>query len=340
MKILAIQLAGIGDSLLTIPAIKELSKKKGNQVDVLVMYKGSKDVLEKQDLGCKRIFQLNMIKEGAIKTLKFCLSLRKEKYDKIFIFCPQARVHYDIVANLIGAKEIVGFDYKNGFFHSLSKKILLNTIKIFDYNKHIILQNLEIVGGKLQKNIKLKIDDKIKTKTKKEFKKIIGPKIGIHIGSGTTKNLHLRRWPIEKWKELILLCIKQKYNILLFGLEEYEENLKLKNEIGSKKVFVMNKKDLNETISQINECDLFISADTLLMNVASLLGKKQIIIAGPSLNKTVEPLGENKIIVSANLPCQPCYRYGEYIKCTNKEKFKCVMEISSKLVFEKIELII
>ena len=336
MKILAVQLAGIGDSLLTIPAIKELSKKEGNQVDVLVMYKGAKDVLENQDLGCRGIFQFNMIREGAFKTVKFCLKLRKEKYDKIFLFCPQARIHYDVVANLIGAKEIIGFDYQNGFFHTLSKKILLSKVRNFDYNKHIILQNLSIVGGRLQKGIKLKIDEKLKTKTKKELKEIVGPKIGIHIGSGTTKNLFLKRWPIKNWKELIRLCVKQKYNVLLFGLDEQKDNLRLKREIDSENVFVMDKKDLNETISQINECDLFVGADSLLMHVASILNKPQIVIAGPALDKTIEPVGKNKLILSANLLCQPCYKYGKYINCTNKKKLKCVCEISPERVFKEL----
>ena len=335
---LIVQLAGIGDSLMSIQTINELKRKNPkSKIDVLVMWKGGKEIIESQNLKINNLYQFNMLKEGILKTIKFCLTLRKNKYDLIVNLAPQARVHYDIVSYLIGAKKIIGFDYGNGKIHSINKKILLDEITDFDYNKHIIKQNLEIIGSNSKKEWKIKIPEKIKKKIHSELKNIKGKKIGIHIGSGTTKNLHLKRWPIENWEKLIKMIIEnEKINVLLFGLEETQDNLKIKNLIKSNRIIVMNKSNLIETIAEINKCDLFISADSLLMHIANSLGKKQIIIAGPALDKTIEPIGKNKTILKANLPCQPCYRYGKYLKCTNKEKFACIRLITPEIVFNKV----
>ncbi len=335
-KILVIQLAGIGDTLMSIPAIKEVTKEKNNSVDILVMYSGSKDILKNQKIGVERIIQFNMIKEGAIRTIKFCLKLRKEKYDLIINLAPQARIHYDIVAKLIGGKKIIGFNYGNGKIHSFSKKLLLDDIKGFDYTKHITKQNLELVGGKEIENIRLIIPKQDTEKIRKEIKNIKGIKVGIHIGSGTTKNLYLKRWPIEHWEKLISMLVKEKLNVLLFGSEENKENNKLKEKFGTK-VFVMDKSDLNETSAEINECDLFISADSLLMHIANALNKKQIVIAGPALDKTIEYSRKNMVVLKSKLLCQPCYKYGKYLKCTNKNKFACVKEIYPEQVFLKVK---
>src|SRR6266446_1103809 len=78
MKILVISLAGIGDTLFATPLIRELRLNfPGAQIDALVLWRGSKDMLESNPF-LNRIYQKNMINDGAGDTLKFLLQLRKE----------------------------------------------------------------------------------------------------------------------------------------------------------------------------------------------------------------------------------------------------------------------
>ena len=81
MKILIISLAGIGDTLMATPLLHELRNNfPESQIDVLVMWKGSEDIL-KGNPHINKIIYFNMIKEGTSKTISFCKELKKENYD-------------------------------------------------------------------------------------------------------------------------------------------------------------------------------------------------------------------------------------------------------------------
>jgi ADP-heptose:LPS heptosyltransferase len=344
MKILVVSLAGIGDSLMSLKVIKELKKKYPRaQIDAFVMWQAGKEILEsqKERIGLNKVYQINMFEKRFFKSVKFCLMLRKNKYDLIINLAPQARIHYDIVSFLIGGKKRTGFRYEERLFHKLYKIFLLHKTKKFNYEEHIIKQNLSLIEAETKGGYDFILPEKIKEKTRRELQKIKGKKIGIHIGSGPTKNLYLKRWPIEKWEELIKELLEdKKNNILLFGKHELQENIELKRKIQNPRVYILNKENLIETMGLINECDLFISSDSLLMHIASIFNKKQIILAGPALNKTIMPSGKNKVILSLDLSCQPCYKYGQYLKCKNKEKMKCIRGVTVEQVKKVVEKLI
>src|SRR6476660_1473673 len=103
MRILVISLAGIGDTLFATPLIREL---RGNfpdaTIDVLVMWRGSKDLLEGNP-HLNAIHQQNLIKLGYLKSLDYVASLRENRYDVSFNTHPQSRIQYRITARLINA---------------------------------------------------------------------------------------------------------------------------------------------------------------------------------------------------------------------------------------------
>src|ERR1041385_5114030 len=108
MKILVIAMSGIGDTLIATPLFHELRANfPGAQIDALVMWAGAKDILEGNP-HVNRVWQKNMIKEGALKTFPFLLRLRRERYDVSLNAHTQGRLAYRMVAAIIGAKLRVG----------------------------------------------------------------------------------------------------------------------------------------------------------------------------------------------------------------------------------------
>src|ERR1017187_9805303 len=80
MKILVISMAGIGDTLLATPLIRELRANFPDAViDALAMWPGSKDLLENNP-HVNRVFQKNLIKCGKFEAVRFLWSLRRERY--------------------------------------------------------------------------------------------------------------------------------------------------------------------------------------------------------------------------------------------------------------------
>src|SRR5947207_11666368 len=98
MKFLVISLAGIGDTLIATPFIRELRENfPDSTIDVLVRWTGAKDLLER-NRAVSRIFQKDLMQCGKLESMRYLSSLRREHYDFSINTHPQSRVHYRIAA--------------------------------------------------------------------------------------------------------------------------------------------------------------------------------------------------------------------------------------------------
>ena len=204
-KIIILCLAGIGDTLLFIPALDEIIKKyKNSKIEVLVMYKSSKQILENSYPNLDIIW-FDFINKGKLESLKFVMNLRKNKYDLCVTSYPANRIEYNVIAFLIGAKKRVAHDYFIGNYLLNARFLQTNLVKQnskkdkYMHNVEENLKLLRLLKMNIVKNpkINLKISKK-DIKFSKDFLKQskISKKnkiIGIHAGTGETKNLHLRR---------------------------------------------------------------------------------------------------------------------------------------------------
>ena len=113
MKILLIAMSGIGDTLIATPLIRELRANfPGARIEALVMWAGARDLLEGNP-NLDRVWQKNLIREGAAKSLPFLLQLRHERFDISLNAHTQGRLAYRGTAALIGARLRVSHAYDN-----------------------------------------------------------------------------------------------------------------------------------------------------------------------------------------------------------------------------------
>src|SRR5215471_16424537 len=81
MKILVISLAGIGDTILATPLLRELRANFPEAcIDALVLWSGSKDVLEGNP-HLNTVYQQNFLKASKAESLHFLAPLRRAGYD-------------------------------------------------------------------------------------------------------------------------------------------------------------------------------------------------------------------------------------------------------------------
>ena len=141
-KILIISLAGIGDTLIATPFIRELRENFPDAViDALVMWPGAKDLLE-HNPNVNRVFQKNLMKCGKLEAVRFLWSLRREGYQLSINTHPQSRIHYRVAAWLAGAQVRISHEYE--CFNWLDRWLVTGTLPQ-DYTRHSIDNNFAVL---------------------------------------------------------------------------------------------------------------------------------------------------------------------------------------------------
>lgn len=326
-------MAGIGDTLIATPLIRELRENYPKAtIDALTMWAGSKDLLENNP-HVNRVFQKNLMKCGTFEAIWFLRSLRRERYQLSINTHPQSRIHYRIAAWLAGAEVRISHEYE--CFSWLDRWLVTGFLPQ-DYTRHSIDNNfnvLPLIGArkKLASHRMELFLSPAEEKQADEFfekHKLSGKKVlGVHVGSGGTKNLPLKRWPLKHYAGLVRQLNKERpdVHVLLFGgPEEAKDHQVVLAQANQELTMEAKTKNLRETAALMKRCSAFLSVDTALMHIAAALKvSNQIVIEAPTLNATNWPYGheftliKNPVVNGRNLEY---YRYdGGDIKGTRDE---------------------
>ncbi len=347
-------MAGIGDTLIATPLIHELRANfPAATIDVLAMWAGSKDLLESNP-HVNRVFQKNLLKCGKLEAVRFLWSLRRNRYDLSINTHPQSRIHYRLAAWLAGAEVRISHEYD--YFHWLDRWLVTGTLPQ-DYSRHSIENNsavLPLIGA--QKKLAAHEMEFHLTPAEERFAddflakhKLAGQKLlGIHVGSGGTKNLPLKRWPLKNYAGLVRQLNKERPDIrvLLFGGPEEEKDHQVVLAQANRELTLEAKtKNLRETAALMKRCSAFLSVDTALMHIAAAVKvPNQIVIEAPTLNVTNWPYGnqftlvKNPVVNGRNLDY---YRYdGGDIKGTRDELIAAMESVKVAEVFATVTKLI
>ena len=354
MKILVISLAGIGDALLATPLIRELRENYPNAtIDALVKEAGAKDFLERNP-NVNRVFHKDLLKCGQWERVRFVWSLRRERYQLSINTHPQSRIHYRVAAWLAGAEVRISHEYE--CFTWLDRWLVTGTLPQ-DYTRHSIENNFDVlplIGAKIKlpsHAIEFFLDpgderfaDDFLAKHKLFGKKILG----LHVGSGGTKNLPLKRWPIKHYAGLVRQLNKERpdIHVLLFGgPDEAKDHPVVLAQANLDLTMEAKTKNLRETAALMKRCSAFLSVDTALMHIAAALKvSNQIVIEAPTLNVTNWPYGNSFTLVKnpvVNGRGLDYYRYdGGDIKGTREELIAAMESVKVADVFDAVTKLI
>jgi len=347
MRLLIIALSGIGDALMFIPALRLIKNKFPEiTVDTLVMFKGVKDIYER-NRNFDKVIYFDFISSGLIPSLKFVLGLRK-KYDASINVYPSNRKEYNIINFLIGAKKRAGINYLRQNFKNLG---WLNNVSITENDSlHNVQENIKLCEKLLNINFVEEPDLEFQlTKDDEKFaheffsvNNITGSDlvIGFHPGSATLKNHINRRWEPEKFAALSkrLIEVLNAKMLIFGGPEERELKKNIISKINSANSFLVESGNLAQSAAVMKRCTVFISNDSSLMHVASALKLNVVAIIGPTNPNYIHPWHTAYKIITLNLDCSPCFIYSPrpLICFRNDVKFKCIKEINVDMVFDAV----
>ncbi|MEN2994317.1 MAG: glycosyltransferase family 9 protein [Thermodesulfovibrio sp.] len=339
MKVLILPLYGIGDTLMTTPAIEIIKKSIECKIVNICMFNSTYEILKNNPFIDELIY-FPFLEKGIMKSLKFIFSL--EKFDYSINFYPSNRKHYNILSFLIGSKYRVGHRYIKRDFMELN--FLKNKTLKEDVNLHNVEENLKLLsflGIKTDESPKMRIylDEEeishgqriIKSMSKRDLK------VGIHTGTSSFKGHKKRRWQREKFLELV--NIFPDIDFFLFGTEEEnQENDFIFNNAKHNNVIVIKNKPIREVASMITHLNAFVSNDSGLMHLASALGVPTVAIFGPTNPVWVRPWKVKHKVVRIELPCSPCFYYSSKpLKCISGLDFKCLKDIDVLSVKDALE---
>ena len=353
-KILVISLAGIGDTLIATPLIRELRENFSDAViDVLVKEAGARDFLERNP-NVNRVFYKNLWTCSTFERVRFMWSLRRERYQLSINTHPQSRIHYRVSAWLAGAQVRISHEYECS---NWLDRLLVTAMLPQDYTRHSIENNFDVlpmIGA--QKKLPAhelefflepgdeRFADDFLAKHKLFGKKILG----LHVGSGGTKNLMLKRWPLKNYAGLVRQLNKQRpdLHVLLFGgPEEVKDHPVVLAQANADLTREAKTKNLRETAALMKRCSAFLSVDTALMHIAAAVKvPNQIVIEAPTLNATNLPFGNNFTLVKnpvVNGRNLDYYRYdGGDIKGTREELIAAMDSVKIADVFAAVTKLI
>ncbi len=312
-KILIISVSGIGNTIMQSPFINHLLNQKGYCVDIL-FGNGAMECVFKGDERLRKTFVLPH------KTLKAKISLirelSKERYDYTIACFPSNRMEFHLLPYIIGSKNRIIHRYSIGRLKTLS---FLSNVKV-EVNKdlHDVEQNLNLLTA-----LRINPDTAVRKllfatspEDKAYAKQYITAQglenkliVGMHPGTKGTESY--RRWPADKFIELVTRLNKQNIQCLLFaGPEEITWVEKIYKAVKSThKNFIVIEKDINNVAAIISYCRVFLSTDSGLGHIAVAKGVPTYAIFGPAQSGRTGPYGPQGHVISLNLHCSPCLKY-------------------------------
>ena len=344
-KILVIQLWGIGETILTLPAIEALGKKFPEaRIDVLSTTRNN-DVF----FGNKSISNIIAIKLNPLSILKFVLKNIK-KYDLAIDMEEYLNISA-IISFFVGRKTI-------GYSHGPRAKLYTDRVRYND-RQHAVQTFLDLTRAL---DIACDADKLPKLNFSKSDKKFVGRFLKnsgvksndfvVCIAPGAAESAKSRMWPYERYAELCDEVIA-KHNAKVIFAGNIDEigligNIQKDMENKNKTINAAGKITLNQLFYLMSKSKLFIGNDAGPMHIAAAQGIKTIGLFGPNLPIRFGPYGNGNIGLYKGYNCKfsPCINVhkGEVPDClypqNSNDYQKCMKNISVDDVLKEVERLV
>ena len=345
-NILVFRIGSIGDTLISMPALKLLKKSYPNaKFTVLSNYpltNGGKECPLKDILDGEGIFdnfiEYKVEKINLSNLINFIKTIKKINPD-LFVYLMPIRSLNQLIRDWIlfkfcGFKNIIGlrfsaqmqtriFDAGSGFWEHESHRLL----------RLISKKNIEDRLTDDMWSLNLSLDEKC---VGENILKVFGGSPFIVLSMGT--KVDVKDWGEVRWVELVKLLsglYSSRYRLVLFGSrDEFSRCENVAKLWDSKALNLCGKISPRISAAVLEKATLFIGHDSGPMHLSAAVGTPVIAIFS-SRNKPGEwyPLGSQNTVIYHKVNCFGC----ELSTCI-VEKKKCISSISVEEVFNSVEL--
>ncbi len=336
-KILFIQLWGIGETILTLPAIEAVRKKyPGANLNILCTPRNKAVYTDNA-----KIDGLLILKMSLWSYLKL-IGAYFRRYDIVIDFEEYLNIS-TLTAFLLG-RFTVGFD--NG-----TRSSLYDLKTAYNDRQHVVETHLDLVrllgaDWKSTSLSKLRYSEHVKIRVERLLKKlgITKKDFIVGFGAGVAESAKSRMWPQERFGKLALEISKKfRRTKLIFLGTDAEKRLNdciissIKNRLPAYNL--AGKTNLKEAFAVIERCSLVVANDTGIMHIAAAQGVKTIGLFGPNIPLRWAPYGHKNLYLYKGKACKysPCINVhkGEVPECRLQENV-CMKAITVQDIVGKL----
>lgn len=329
-NILVVNLGGIGDILLSLPALKALKAETSAKVSILVVKRVADFV---KGLDCiDEVYELDNNPKSFFKDIVMLLALRWQHYDlsinmRTIVSKSSAR-KIQTLFKIINAKCTAGRNTDGmGSFFDISIEETLHQDKA---EMEFDIDLARKIGLKVENtDVKLKIPEKDSDYIESFLAQYdVGDKmiIGIHPGGKCS-----HRWDITRFAELMNFIAEQK-DVVFFVTGSLEERVlaeQLQKLSATTIVRCCGELSISQTAALIDRCSMYICNDTGPMHIAASLKKPMLAFFGPGYLQRYDPryANDKAVVLVESQQCAPCdLEFCEDMKCLNEISVKQAKE--------------
>ncbi len=328
-KVLVIRAGALGDTAYASSIIEPLRHQYGSDVIIDWVAKAGIGKLFAEDSRIRHVFELKsrraplLINKGKRQIISQSI---REPYDLIVNL--ELGSIFDTTLRLIRAKQKIGSPYQH--FTEPPDTHAVENLRII-YRSFLNAEAMQYAYPRLQGTDITAIKEKFHLN---DQYLVLVPS-NSHFKSAPESNY--RAWPIPHWKELINKLCYGDIQVVMIGGRSEANYFALLDPLPENICNLVGKTNFPELIGLISGATAVISTDTGPAHIAGAVNTPVYAIIGPTNFKRTGPYPtpQNEIhILSANLPCSPCYHTQRFIDC---EKNRCMYEVTPKHVIDALQ---
>jgi ADP-heptose:LPS heptosyltransferase len=330
---------GIGDTLLSLPAVAALKRHlPGLKATIWVSNRDS-GVFFQEEKGVDSLLYYPFSRFFSPlrffgENLKFLWKINRLGFSHVLVAEPSQNIISAIIGFISGAKIRIGPRYRLGIVSDTD--FLLTHSLPFDYERHTLEMNLDLLRflgiEDISPDFNFPLGEREKCVAEtliKEHGLLEGDLlIGMHIGANP--NQLYKCWNPRKFAEVAdFLSEDLRAKVVITGGEgEMPQVEKMMALSRFPSVNLVGQLGILETAALLARCDLFITNDSGPMHIAASVKTPVIAIFGPTRPKKNAPFGRH-ILVRKEMDCSPCYdwKFSRIAKCGHGY-LKCLEDIS------------
>ncbi len=143
-----------------------------------------------------------------------------------------------------------------------------------------------------------------------------------------------RRWPKERFKEIVKWLNKKGIKVVLIGGMEDKKLSDFIIEDNKLNLNLIGQLSLQQTASVLSQVKLLLTTDSGIMHLAIAVGTPVVALFGPGIEDKWAPRDKRSIVINKHLPCSPCTQFGYTLPCPYNAR--CMQEISTNEAKEAI----